>query len=119
VNAIDHPGVVGLLVIPVDMPLVRPETFAAMLQTSAAHPRTIVRATHGGRHGHPVIFDRGSFDALRHADPSTGAKAVLWSMVDRLIDLEVPDAGVLTDVDTVEDYVAAFGRPPGATESGV
>jgi CTP:molybdopterin cytidylyltransferase MocA len=111
-NAIDHPGVGGLLVIPVDMPLVKAQTFAAVLQAAAAHPRTIVRAAHRGRHGHPVVFDRGSFDALRHADPATGAKAVLRDRADRMVNVEVSDAGVLTDIDTVEDYVAAFGRPP-------
>ena len=120
INAIDRPGVRGLLVLPVDMPLVRPETFAALLHASALHPDTIVRAVHGGRHGHPVIFDRGSFDALRHADAATGAKAVLRARADRVLDVEVADAGVLTDVDTMQDYVAAFGRtpdPPGAAVS--
>ncbi len=120
INAIDRPGVRGLLVLPVDMPLVRPETFAALLHASALHADTIVRAVHGGRHGHPVIFDRGSFDALRHADASTGAKAVLRARADHVLDVEVDDAGVLTDVDTMQDYVAAFGRtpdPPGAAVS--
>jgi molybdenum cofactor cytidylyltransferase len=118
-NAIDHPGVRGLLVIPVDMPLVQPPTFATLLHAFAANPQMIVRAAHDGRHGHPVIFDRGSFDALRHADPATGAKAVLRARIDRVLDVEVPDAGVLTDVDTMEDYVAAFGRPPDPPDAAV
>ena len=118
-NAIDRPGVRGLLVIPVDMPLVQPQTFAALLLAFEANPQMIVRAAHGGRHGHPVIFDRGSFDPLRHADPATGAKAVLRAREDRVLDVEVPDAGVLTDVDTMQDYVAAFGRPPDPPDAAV
>lgn len=117
VNAIDCPGVRGLLVMPVDMPLVQPETFAAVLRESAAHPGVIVRAVCGGRHGHPVIFDRSCFDALRRADPAAGAKVVLRA--NRVLDVEVPDAGVLTDVDSVEDYVAVFGRTPDAPPPGV
>jgi molybdenum cofactor cytidylyltransferase len=112
VNVVDHPGVRGLLVIPVDMPLVRPETFAAVLRASTAHAGAIVRATCGGRHGHPVIFDRGSFEALRHADPSVGAKAVLQASVDRVLNVEVEDEGVLRDVDNAEDYTKIFGRAP-------
>lgn len=112
VNTVDHPGVRGLLVMPVDMPLVRPETFAAVLRASATHPATIVRATCRGRHGHPVIFDRGVFDALRHADPSVGAKAVLHDRADRVLNVEVPDEGVLKDVDNAEDYAVIFGRGP-------
>jgi molybdenum cofactor cytidylyltransferase len=112
VNAVDHPGVRGLLIIPVDMPLVRSETFTALLRACAERPDTIVRATFQGRHGHPVIFDRGSFDALRHAQPIAGAKEVLHARPDRVLDVDVADEGVLKDVDSVEDYVAIFGRRP-------
>jgi CTP:molybdopterin cytidylyltransferase MocA len=112
VNAVDRPGVRGVLVMPVDMPLVRPETFAAVLHTFARHPAAIVRAVCGERHGHPVIFDRESFGPLRRADRSVGAKAVLQACADRVLDVNVPDPGVFTDVDSVEDYVALFGRRP-------
>jgi molybdenum cofactor cytidylyltransferase len=115
-NAVDHPGVRGLLITPVDMPLVQPSTVRELLRVFAAHPSSIVRAVCGGRHGHPVIFDRGSFEALRHADVSVGAKAVLQAHADRLLDVEVADDGVLKDVDTGEDYRAVFGR---ALDSGV
>jgi molybdenum cofactor cytidylyltransferase len=119
VNAVDRPGARGLLVIPVDMPLVRAATFDAILRASAQHPRSIVRAVHGGRHGHPVIFDRAYFDALRHADPHTGAKAVLRDSRTHVVDVEVDDDGVLKDVDDLDDYVAVFGGPPGAPGSAV
>jgi CTP:molybdopterin cytidylyltransferase MocA len=117
INAVDRPGVRGVLIVPVDMPLVRPDTYRIVLRTSADHPHAIVRAAYGGRHGHPVVFDRGSFDALRHADPSLGAKAVLRERADRVLDVEVDDAGVLQDVDSVDDYVAIFGRRPDAPGS--
>jgi molybdenum cofactor cytidylyltransferase len=119
VNAVDRPGVRGLLVIPVDMPLVRGATFAAILHASSQHPRSIVRAVCGGRHGHPVIFDRAYFDALRHAAPHTGAKAVLRDPRALVVDVEVDDDGVLRDVDDLDDYIAVFGGPPGAPQSGV
>jgi molybdenum cofactor cytidylyltransferase len=72
----------------------------------------IVRAVHGGRHGHPVIFKRRVFDALRAADPSVGAKEVVRSA--GIEDVEVDDPGVLTDVDTPGDYVRVFGKIPPA-----
>ena len=112
IDAVDHPGVRGVLVIPVDMPFVQPETFDAVVRAAASHPSEIVRATCRGAHGHPVIFGRPLFDALRHADPSVGAKAVLRACADRIVDVEVPDEGVLKDVDSVEDYVAFFGALP-------
>ena len=103
----------GLLVMPVDMPFVTADTFRMTLQAAAAHPDRIIRACHAGRHGHPVVFNRGSFAALRAADPSIGAKSVLRARPEHVLDLDTPDAGVLRDLDTIDDYVAAFGTLPG------
>ena len=107
----DRPGVRGILVAPVDTPLVTPHTVAALLAAFRSSGAPIVRAVHGGRHGHPVIFARALFDALRHADPSVGAKAVLRAHDAAIVNVEVDDAGVLADVDTPEDYARIFGRP--------
>lgn len=107
----DRPGVRGVLVIPVDMPLVRPATVAQLLAAFDATRAPIVRAVHGGVHGHPVIFSRGLFDELRRANPSVGARAVVRAHAHEIVDLEVADSGVITDVDTPEDYVRLFGEP--------
>jgi molybdenum cofactor cytidylyltransferase len=101
-NAADHPGVRAILVTPVDLPLVRADTIAALLTAFSSAPQPMVRATHRGRHGHPVIFGRAVFDALRRADPEIGARAVVRAH--SVLDVEVDDPGVLQDVDTPDDY---------------
>ena len=73
----------------------------------------LVRATHNGRHGHPVVFARRVFDELRHADPSVGARAIVPRHVLEGIDLEVDDAGVLLDIDEPADYERAMRRLSG------
>jgi CTP:molybdopterin cytidylyltransferase MocA len=55
-----------------------------------------------------VIFKQRLFDALRRADPSAGAKAVLRA--NPIEDVEVPDPGVAEDIDTPEDYARARPR---------
>ncbi|HXG55244.1 MAG TPA: hypothetical protein VNJ03_07665, partial [Vicinamibacterales bacterium] len=70
----------------------------------------ILRATHANRHGHPVLFMREVFEELRKADPSVGAKAILRSRPDRVLNVEVDEAGVIMDVDTPADYERLFGR---------
>lgn len=107
-NAADRPGVRGVLVIPVDMPLVQPATIAQVRAAFLAGDAPIVRAVHHGRHGHPVIFGRCVFDALRHADPAAGAKALLRAHAGAILDIEVDDAAVLRDVDTPDDYRRMF-----------
>ena len=80
-NAADRPGVHGVLVTPVDSPLVLPDTVRALLTVFRDHVASaIVRATCHGRHGHPVIFGRGVFDALRHADPAVGRRLLSTRM---------------------------------------
>jgi molybdenum cofactor cytidylyltransferase len=102
VNAADRPGTRAILVTPVDLPLITPATIAALLAAFARATEPIVRATHAGRHGHPVVFGRAVFDSLRGGDPRIGAKAILRSHP--VLDVEVNDPGVLTDVDTPADY---------------
>ena len=105
--AADAPGVDAVLVTLVDVPMIGASAVRDLLARAAISPSPIVRAVHGGRHGHPVIFKRATFDALRRADPSVGAKAVVRAFgVD---DVEVGDAGAVEDVDTPADYRRLFG----------
>ena len=101
-NAVDGAGVEGVLVTLVDVPLVSAATVAALLERSRTSPAPILRAVHQGRHGHPVVFMRAVFDALRQADPSAGAKAVVRAHA--VEDVSVEDAGVAEDIDTPADY---------------
>jgi molybdenum cofactor cytidylyltransferase len=107
-NAADKPGVTALLITPVDAPLVRAETVAALLGACASGRAPIVRATYQRRHGHPVIFRRSVFDELRAADPGIGAKAVVHAHRADILDLDVDDPGVLHDIDAPEDYARVF-----------
>jgi molybdenum cofactor cytidylyltransferase len=101
-DAVDRPGVTAALVTLVDVPLVRASSIAALLARAVSPRAPILRAAHEGRHGHPVIFTRAVFAALRGADPDAGAKAVLRAF--DVENVEVGDPGVLRDVDTPDDY---------------
>lgn len=104
--AADHPGVSGVLVTPVDAPLITAATVAALIARFRAGAGPIIRASHQGRHGHPVLFGRAMFDALRHAHPAVGARAVLRGHPEAVVEVDVGDPGVILDVDTPEDYEA-------------
>jgi molybdenum cofactor cytidylyltransferase len=115
--AVDNPQLEGILVTPVDVPLVSPATVAAVIaawRSSRApivrpvDPSTSLRAG-GERHGHPVIFDRAIFDDLRAADPGVGAKAVFATHRDRIMNVEVKDPGAFEDIDTPEEYRRILG----------
>jgi molybdenum cofactor cytidylyltransferase len=100
----DRPGVTGVMVTLVDVPLVSAATIRALLAAHEARHARITRPVRGGRHGHPVIVDRSLFDDLRGADPSLGMKAVIHAHESSVVDVEVDDDGPFLDVDTPLDY---------------
>jgi molybdenum cofactor cytidylyltransferase len=102
--AIDDPLLEAALVTLVDVPLVRPSTVAEVIAAWRRTRAPIARPADGERHGHPVMFDRSIFADLRAADPNTGAKAVFAIHRDRIVNVEVKDAGAFEDIDTPADY---------------
>jgi molybdenum cofactor cytidylyltransferase len=115
--AVDGPAVAAVAVTLVDVPLVRPATVAALLDAWRRSRAPIVRPAIGDRHGHPVIFDRVTFDALRTAPLEVGAKAVIAAYRAGVMDLPVDDPGTLRDIDTPAEYAALLAGdaigPPG------
>jgi molybdenum cofactor cytidylyltransferase len=101
-DAVDVPGVELVLVTLVDVPLIQSSTIRALVERAAASSAPIARASFRGCHGHPVVFKRQVFNALRAADPAVGAKAVLRECP--VEDIEVDDPFVVQDVDTPDDY---------------
>lgn len=103
-EAIDDPQLEAALVTLVDVPLVLPSTVAAVIAAWRRTRAPIVRPAHGDKHGHPVIFDRAVFEDLRRADLNTGAKAVFAKHRERVLNVDVDDAGAFEDMDTPDQY---------------
>lgn len=107
----------AVLVWPVDHPLVEKATVVAMIAAFRAGGAPVVVPAHAGRRGHPVLFAARVLPELFTADGSRGAAAVVHAHADRL-ELAVPDRGVLSDVDTPEDYERLIAEPsPGKLEA--
>jgi molybdenum cofactor cytidylyltransferase len=98
----ERSGAPGWLVLPADMPLVRPGTLLAV--ASALEHHAVAYAQHRGRRGHPVGFAAELFSELILLDGDDGARRVLARYPAHAE--EVADAGVLMDVDTPADLAA-------------
>lgn len=103
-RVVDRPGIVATLVTPVDVPFFSVATVRAVLDHYRKTRAPIVRPTIGERHGHPVLFDRSLFDALRNADPAVGARPVVRAHATPEGDVVVDDEGAFADVDTPAEY---------------
>ena len=105
-----RPHARGWLVLPGDMPLVKPATLVAVADGLADH--AVVYAQHLGRRGHPVGFSAELFSELVQLRGDDGARRVAARYPS--IGLELADPGVLFDVDTQADLAdlhAAIGHP--------
>lgn len=108
-EAEDGPALEAILVALVDSPFVRVETVRTLVARWRGTGAPIVRPAIGDRHGHPVIFGRATFEALRSAPLTEGAKAVIAAWRSQVLNVPVDDLGVLRDIDTPADYDAATG----------
>jgi molybdenum cofactor cytidylyltransferase len=60
-------------------------------------------AVHDGQRGHPVGFSAACYAMLAALTGDKGSKAVVAAHADSLARIEVDDAGILRDVDTLAD----------------
>ena len=95
----ERSGAPGWLVLPGDMPLVRPGTLLAV--ATALEEHAAVYAQYRGRRGHPVGFAAELYSELIQLDGDDGARRVLARYPAH--GEEVDDPGVLLDVDTPAD----------------
>ena len=108
----------GWLLLPADMPLVRPATLLAVANALAHH--AVAYAQHQGRQGHPVGFAAELYSELMMLSGDAGARRIVARYP--AVGVDVDDPGVLVDVDTVDDLasVRAMGgtleRRPGAVD---
>ncbi len=93
----------GWLVLPGDMPLVRSSTLVAVALALDHHP--IAFAQHRGRRGHPVGFSAELYSELAALSGDEGARRLVARYPAFAVELD--DPGVLIDIDTEEDLVAA------------
>ena len=68
------PDTTAVLMTLVDVPMLRVSTIAAVVDAWRRTHAPIVRPAMGKRHGHPVLFDRSTFDELRRAPLNEGAR---------------------------------------------
>ena len=104
-----HASATGWLVLPADMPLVRPSSLRAVADALDQQP--IAFAQHRGRRGHPVGFGAELFSELVMLKGDEGARRLLARYPTAAVELD--DPGVLFDIDTVDDLAVAQRRIDG------
>jgi molybdenum cofactor cytidylyltransferase len=92
----------GWLLLPADHPTVRPEVVRALL--ALGDERSIVVPTHAGRRGHPTWFAWLHAAELTAFSPDVGLNAYIRAHAEQTRQVSWPDAEILRDLDTPDDY---------------
>jgi CTP:molybdopterin cytidylyltransferase MocA len=101
----------AVIVTLVDVPLVRASTISAVVDAWRRTRAPIVRPRFDRRRGHPVVFDRAVFHALRAAPLESGARAVVQARLEEVVEVAVDDPGCIRDVDTPDEYRLMMQQP--------
>jgi molybdenum cofactor cytidylyltransferase len=103
--------VAGALVALGDMPEVTSTHIDKLVQAFVGERgNAIVRATHAGKRGNPVILPRSLFEAVAKLEGDTGARHIVEGSELPVVDVEIGAAASL-DIDTPEALALAGGEP--------
>jgi molybdenum cofactor cytidylyltransferase len=98
------PGAAGMLLFPVDHPLVGAPVVLSLLEAFAAHPEAeVVVPVHGGRRGHPVVLAARLFPEIASLGDDQPLREVVRRPGRRVVELPVETDSVLRNIDRPED----------------
>ncbi len=100
----------AFFILPVDIPLVRPQTLQLLMGFCGKDPRQIIYPTFLGERGHPPLIPRQYAGELTRWAGKGGLKGFLESYDHGSLDVPVFDAGILMDMDTPEQYRRIVAR---------
>jgi molybdenum cofactor cytidylyltransferase len=114
--AVLHACQKGILILLADMPLVRTETLERLCQhfhqasTQQSDTQPIVVPVYRGQRGNPVLFSALYKPELLTLQGDTGARRLLRTHADHVVECHTDDEGVLLDLDTPEQWQALVNR---------
>ena len=98
----------GVAYLPVDHPMVRPETVRTLLEAARVGKAPLTIPLFESKRGHPAIFDRSLFLELLDPELEGGAKTVVHRHLPEALLVDVDDEGVVIDIDTPDAYEAVI-----------
>lgn len=101
----------GVVVCLGDMPRVSTGIIDRMIAAfDPVEGRSIVVPTRRGKRGNPVLFAKRFFEEMGGVSGDVGARHLIGNHEDLVVELEVEDESVLTDVDTPDALATIRGR---------
>jgi len=104
------PKTEGMLICPVDHPLVSAALVNDLIEAFDAHRPAVALPIYEGRRGHPVIFSSLLYEELLQAPEDKGARAVVWAHANEIAEVSTTEEGCvlnLNDPDVFQKHISS------------
>jgi nicotine blue oxidoreductase len=101
-------GTEGLMLCPVDNPMISAALVARLIEQFDASGKSIVLPTYRGRRGHPAIFRAPLYGELLAASPDVGARQVVWAHPADVLEVATEEEGVILNLNDPETLQRAL-----------
>jgi molybdenum cofactor cytidylyltransferase len=102
-------GTEGMILCPVDHPLVSANLISQLIHQFDANGKLIVLPAFRGKRGHPVIFRSSLYAELLAASPDIGARQVVWAHPEEVDEVPTEEEGVVLNLNDPEILKKAMG----------
>jgi molybdenum cofactor cytidylyltransferase len=102
----------AILVCLVDAPFITKGVVNRIIDKFRETNSSIVVPVFNKERGHPTLFSKSLFDELLTAPEDQGARAVIYSNAEKVLEVETSENGILIGIDTPDDYRHYFGADP-------
>ena len=111
VRSLEGVGMDGIVLCPVDHPLVSASLVSELVDRFYEEKRAIVLPTYRGKRGHPVIFSSQLFGELLAAPAEMGARAVVWAHAADVLEVPTDEEGVILNLNDPDMLNRVTGLP--------
>ncbi len=94
----------GVMILPGDMPFIKPETINYLVENFQKNPGSIIIPVFQDRKGHPIFFNKSLFPNILNIPEDMGLREVIKENIEKVLYVDVSDQGILIDLDRPEDY---------------
>ncbi len=105
-------GTEAAMIVLGDQPFVAPRTLDSLIDEYRRTQPAVVIPTYKGLRGNPVVVDKRLFPEMMELRGDIGCRAIFGGHAGSIAKLAVDDRGIVTDIDTMEDF-ARLGTVPG------
>jgi len=102
----------AILVCLVDHPFITEQIVNKITSSFKETSSPIIVPMFKGERGHPTLFSSSLFKELASAPQEQGARYILYSNEEKVLELEICERAVTAGIDTPDDYKFHFGTNP-------